>query len=173
MELTRTLAKLTRPRLYRSLQRERLFRWLDNACACQAAWITAPPGSGKTALVSSYIEARDLPAIWYQVDSGDADPASFFYYLASAVQSLSGNERLPLLAPEYLADLEGFSRRFFRELFSRLPQRCVLAFDNYHVVPPASVLHEIMRTAIDEVPPDAAIIITSRLEPPAAFSRLR
>jgi ATP/maltotriose-dependent transcriptional regulator MalT/DNA-binding SARP family transcriptional activator len=173
MELTRTLAKLTRPRLYRSLQRERLFRWIDNASACQAAWITAPPGSGKTALVSSYIEARDLPAIWYQVDSGDADPASFFYYLASAVQSLSGNERLPLLAPEYLADLEGFSRRFFRELFSRLPQRCVLAFDNYHVVPPASVLHEIMRTAIDEVPPDAAIIITSRLEPPAAFSRLR
>jgi ATP/maltotriose-dependent transcriptional regulator MalT/DNA-binding SARP family transcriptional activator len=173
MELTRTLAKLTRPRLYRSLQRERLFRWLDNACACQAIWITAPPGSGKTSLVSSYVEARDLPTIWYQIDSGDADPASFFYYLATAAKSLSVEAPLPLLAPEYLADMEGFTRRFFRELFSRLPPLCMLVFDNYHVVPAASVLHEIMRTAIDEVPSDAAIIITSRLEPPAALSRLR
>jgi LuxR family maltose regulon positive regulatory protein len=173
MEIARTIAKLTRPKLYKSLQRERLFRWLDDAKVCQAVWIPAPPGSGKTALVSSYIEARSLSSIWYQIDSGDADPASFFYYLATAVQTFSSAEPLPLLAPEYLADLQGFTRRFFRELFLRLPAKCILVFDNYHIVPPASVLHEVMRTAIDEVPSDAAIIVTSRLEPPAALSRLQ
>ena len=36
-------------------------------------WIGAPPGTGKTTLVASYLEARHLPGIWYRVDSGDSE----------------------------------------------------------------------------------------------------
>lgn len=173
MEHSFALAKLTRPRLYRTLPRERLFQRLDEAREHQAVWIASSPGSGKTTLVSSYLESRKLNAVWYQIDSGDADPASFFYYLAMAVDRLSRTAHLPLLAPEYLSDLPGFTRRFFRELFHCLPRPGALIFDNYHVVPLTSVLHGIMRDAIQEAPEGVSIIITSRLEPPDAFLRLQ
>ena len=173
MEHTIGLAKLTRPRLYRTLPRERLFQRLDEARKHQGVWIASSPGSGKTTLVSSYLESRKLNAVWYQIDSGDADPASFFYYLAMAVGGLSRTAHLPLLAPEYLSDLPGFTRRFFRELFHCLPRPGALVFDNYHAVPLTSVLHGIMRDAMEETPEGVNIIVTSRLEPPEAFLRLQ
>ena len=40
--------------------------------------------TGKTTLVASLLEARERPGIWYQVDAGDADPASFVYHLRLA-----------------------------------------------------------------------------------------
>jgi hypothetical protein len=64
------LAKLTRPRLYDALPRPRLFERLDAARERPVVWITAPPGSGKSTLVASYTEARNLPYLWYQVDVG-------------------------------------------------------------------------------------------------------
>jgi len=33
------------------------------------------------------------------------------------------------LTPEYLSDVPGFARRFFRELFSRLPVSMIVLFD--------------------------------------------
>src|SRR4029453_4443322 len=93
--------------------------------------------AGKTTLVASYLESRQLQGYWYQVDSGDADPATFFYYLGLAAgdaMSVKGKP-LPLLTPEYLPDLAGFSRRFFRELFSRLPRPAGLVLDNCTDVP--------------------------------------
>jgi ATP/maltotriose-dependent transcriptional regulator MalT/DNA-binding SARP family transcriptional activator len=150
-----------------------LFQRLGDLRASKAIWITGPPGAGKTTLTSSYLELRKLPALWYQVDSGDSDPASFFYYLAVAIHASDGGEQFPLLTPEYLPDISGFTRRFFRQLYSSLQKESVLVFDNYHLVPPASMLHTIMRDAIEEVPDGICVIVTSRTEPPAPLSRLR
>jgi LuxR family maltose regulon positive regulatory protein len=173
MEHSAGLSKITRPRLYRSLARERLFGQLDAMCARQAIWITGPPGIGKTTLCTSYLERRRTPALWYQMDSGDADPASFFYYLGVATQALAGGDALPLLTPEYLADLPGFTRRYVRQLFGRLRKGTVLVFDNYHAVSPASVLHAVIRDAIEEIPETVCVIFTSRAEPPPQLTRLR
>ena len=72
------LAKLSRPRLYEALPRERLFALLDEKRKHPAIWIAAPPGSGKTTLLASCVESRKLPCLWYHLDSADSDPATFF-----------------------------------------------------------------------------------------------
>ena len=44
-------------------------------------------GAGKTTLAASYLEEAGVPAIWHQIDPGDSDPATFFYYLKQAIEA--------------------------------------------------------------------------------------
>jgi LuxR family transcriptional regulator, maltose regulon positive regulatory protein len=167
------LAKLTRPRLYQAVARERLFRILDVKREHPVVWVAGPPGSGKTTLVASYLDASRSPAIWYQLDRGDSDPATFFYYLVQAVgaASRSRGRSLPLLTPEYLSDLDGFSRRFFRNAFARLPEGSLLILDNYQEIASDSALHQAVNAAIAEVPNSGNLLVISRMSPPGLFVR--
>ena len=88
-----SLAKLSRPRLFGVIQRERLFALLDENRGRLLVWLSGPPGAGKTTLVATYLESRELTSLWYQVDPGDADPASFFHYLTVAARTLGGARR--------------------------------------------------------------------------------
>ena len=98
-----SLGKTTRPSLSGILPRRRLFKLLDEARECPAVWVSGPPGCGKTTFVASYLDHARIPSLWYQLDVGDADVATFFYYLGVAAGALAGGdgEALPLLTPEY------------------------------------------------------------------------
>jgi len=167
------LAKTTRPSVPGALQRTRLFERLDAGREGALVWISGPPGSGKTTLVASYIEMHNLPCLWYQFDRGDSEAATFFYYVGQAASAEAGTEALPLLPPEYMDDLETFSRRYFRELYARFPSSSLLVLDNYHQIAAASPLHDVLRVGLDEVPPGITVVMLSRSEAPRALARYR
>lgn len=156
-------AKLARPRYTEVLPRERLFRRLDAGAG--VTWISAPPGAGKTTLASSYVDARELRHLWFQLDAGDADPATFFHYLG-----LAAGGGLPHLTAEYLGGLDVFARRFFETLASRLPGPCVLVLDNYHEIPVGAPLHELLAEGLARLPPGFAVIVLSRTPPPSELA---
>ncbi len=125
--LSPQLPKLSPPRLFDALPRPRLFAQLDALRARHpVVWITAPPGAGKTTLVASYLEHTGTTAIWFQVDDADADPATFFHYLAATHPPHTDEPPLPWLAPELAGDIPRFARRFFRAYFARLAPGAVL-----------------------------------------------
>ncbi|MFZ3064518.1 MAG: BTAD domain-containing putative transcriptional regulator [Nitrospirota bacterium] len=169
-------AKITQPRLIENIySRKRLFSVLDNALKKPVIWITAQGGAGKTTLITSYIKEKKLPCLWYQIDSGDGDIASFFHYMGIAARYAVPRKKTPLphLTPEYLGGLPVFTRNYFRELFSRLKTLSVIVFDNYQDAPADSSLHEIIQAGLSEIPEGINVIIISRTEPPSAFAGLR
>jgi LuxR family maltose regulon positive regulatory protein len=166
--------KTARPEFSRVYPRTLLFEQFDEALEQPMLWIAAPAGAGKTVAVSSYLAARELPVLWYLVDPRDEDPAHFFLSLAKAAQALAPEEALslPLLTPEYLSHLEVFTRNFFEALFRRLLRSALLVLDNYQEVQ-GTVLHEVLRSAAELVPADTTLVVISRKDPPAPFTRLR
>ena len=173
MQPNRTaLAKLTRPRLFDAVPRRRLFALLDNLLRHPCIWISGPPGAGKTTLVASWLEARRTPTFWYHGDAGDADPAAFFYYLAELARPLlpPRTKHLPYLAPEYLRDLPGFARRFFRQFFALLPTGAMLVIDNHHDAG-GQPFDALLKEAPNEIPDGAHLIVVSRAEVPSQLLR--
>jgi len=167
------LAKLTRPKTHKAMHRERLFAELDESRQRPLIWVASPPGAGKTTLVSSYLQNRKLRSLWYQLDAGDEDLATFFYYLTLAAPASKRDAELPKFLPGHRTDLPGFCRLFFRTLYSRASAPVVLALDNYHELSAASPLHVLLEQIVAEVPEDHCIVVMSRAEPPRELAPLR
>lgn len=168
-------AKLTRPRLHNAIPRQRLFDMLDSLRRThRALYLAAAPGAGKTTLVSSWLDCRGDAGIWIQVDAGDSDASTFFHHLGDAARAYARGRRLPLpaLTPEYLHDVAGFARRFFRELFRRMPAESSLVLDNYHEVGEGCDLHRLVAMAVEELTEGQTLVLISREAPPAAHARL-
>jgi len=138
-------------------------------------WITGPPGCGKTALISSYIESRHLPCLWYMVDEADADLSTFFYYLglAAAKAAPRKRRRLPLLTPERMPGLSVFAQRYFEELSSMLPVPSLLVLDDCHRVREDSAFFDTLREGISRLAPGIGTVLISRRDPHPSFARKR
>ena len=170
------LAKLTRPRLPAIFERPELLARLDGAAAeAPGIWIEGPPGAGKTTLVLAWLAERDSRCLWYQVDAGDRDPASFFHYLGLAVQAAAPRYRTPMprLTPEYMRGLPTFARNFFRELARRVGAPFVLVLDNVQEAGSGGPFFEILREGLEELPAEAHVVVVSRIGPPETLARLR
>ena len=170
-----SIAKITPPKTTGVFPRKRLFRLLDECREFPVTWVSAPAGSGKTTLVASCLAERRLNSIWYRVDEGDGEIATFFYYMGLAAKKAAPRTRnpLPLLTPEYLFGIDTFTLRYFENLYGRLKPPFVIVFDNYQHVKAESRFHEVVRNGLEILPDGIVAIIISREAPPPQFARLR
>lgn len=167
-----SLAKTTQPTLSMVVERARLFSRFDDRAGSRAVWISAAPGSGKTTCIASYLQSCGRRALWYQLDSTDADVATFFFYLRqSAIKhSPQSGHALPDV-PADGADWRKFGRQLFRAIFARFGEPMVVVFDNCESIPAQSQLHSALAAALEEVPAGSMLVFVSRADPPPPFAR--
>jgi ATP/maltotriose-dependent transcriptional regulator MalT len=165
-------AKICVPRLTETYRRQRLFRTLDAALQKRVVWIGAPAGAGKTSVVTTYLEARNLPTLWYNVDARDSDVANLFYYLSMAARLVAmRKKRLPVFSTEHQAGVGAFTRGFFEALGVDLPVPSAIVIDDYHEAR-SELLDEVLREAASALPAGVTLVIISRSESPRWLARL-
>ena len=110
------MSKVIRPILRDVFPRKRLFILLDQMRKQPVIWVSGLAGSGKTTLVNSYLEARRIPCLWYEVDEGDADLATFFYYLGQAAKKAAPEKEnlSPCLLPNISKTFQLLQNAFLR-----------------------------------------------------------
>lgn len=169
------MAKPSHPVHRGTCLRYRLFEQLDRMRAVPTIWVSAPAGSGKTTLISSYMEHSGAACLWYDLNEGDADIATFFHHLSQTAQRAAsrGQKPLPLLTPEYLQGVPTFTRGYFERLFGMFKPPFFLVLDDYHEVPLDSAFHEVMGIALAMIPEGANTVIISRRDPPAQLMRMK
>jgi LuxR family maltose regulon positive regulatory protein len=145
--------------------RERLFSLLDAGATGAVTVVAAPPGWGKTALLSSWAHERK-PA-WFSVESSD-DGLRFWSYLRTAVFRDGGEPDIP--APPRERDGTFLVR--FAHALARLPQPVVVVLDDLHQVTDPAVLDGLdflLRHAGERL----RLVVGSRTEPALGLHRWR
>lgn len=137
----------------------------DHPCT----WISAPGGTGKTYLLQSYIETGHRQALWYNLDEGDSDIATFFADLSEVLESV-GYGPLLRLFPD-VQHLARFSRLYFRQLAEQIEHPTLLILEDYHRVASEAGLHEAIAEAIGSLSASIRLVVLSREAPPPAFAR--
>ncbi len=97
-----------------------------------------------------------------------ADLSSFFYYLGLGARSFGGRAAAPLLllTAEYLADIPGYARHFFRLPFHRIQPPAALVIDDYHELAASNPVHGLLEQALNQAPEGINLIIIGRSSRP-------
>jgi LuxR family maltose regulon positive regulatory protein len=154
--------------------RENLLASLDISFTRKLSLIAAPPGYGKTTLLSVWIKERDFPAAWLSLDNGDNDSVLFLHYLIAALQNIDtdiGNISLALIKNAQGISPAAVLSALLNDL-AHLERDAILVLDDYHSIENQEV-HDHIGYLLDHLPPSMHIVLASRSDPPLSISRMR
>ena len=106
--------------------------------------VSAPAGSGKTTLVSEWVNGCGRPAAWLSLDEGDRDLTRFLTYLVAALQTIApqiGAGVMDVLQSPQPSPTESILTTLLNEITdlskdssTSAGQGFLLVLDDYHVI---------------------------------------
>jgi LuxR family maltose regulon positive regulatory protein len=173
---------MPRPRR-NAVARPRLLERLDQAQHSGLALVSAPPGFGKTTVLSEWLMARDRwasaedgrpSAVWLSLDAEDNELARFLSYLTAALARAAPQaveEARKLLRLPQFPPAETVLTVLINGLCS-LATDLVLVLDDYHTIE-ARAIHSALTFLLDNLPPPLHLVMSTRADPPLPLSRWR
>lgn len=150
-----------------TISRHALLNRLDTATH-RLTVVSAPPGSGKSALLADWANNLRSPLAWLSCDIDDADQAWFWRDVRAAIQHSWPDSALNDLDPVDQRDPRQLAIEIANALVS--VRGGVIVIDDYHLAGPAPAA---MIAFIDALPADLRLVLGSRRDPPFSLSRMR
>ncbi|WP_427131233.1 LuxR C-terminal-related transcriptional regulator [Pseudarthrobacter sp. S9] len=138
--------------------------------------MSAPAGFGKTTLLAEWLgetSGEDRCVAWLSLDPADNEPASFWTYVVTALQTAVpgvGSTALELIASSPLPT-ELVLATVLNEL-AAAPNGVWLVLDDYHLVDSHDV-GDGMVFLLEHLPPHVHVVISTRADPDLPLSRWR
>jgi len=170
----------------RLVSRPRLIEQLNAGMAGKLTLVSAPAGFGKTTLLSEWVAGCGRPVAWVSLDKGDNDPTLFWAYFIAALQTVHTDVGAAVLAalqsPTFAKantvagaatppPIEPLLTGLINEI-AEIPDPLALVLDDFHVITEQQV-HDALTFALDNLPPQMHLILSSRADPPWPLARLR
>jgi LuxR family transcriptional regulator, maltose regulon positive regulatory protein len=157
------------------VKRDELTTRLEKGLNKSITIIAAPPGFGKTTLLSAWLSKRpDKKVAWYSLDEDDNEPGRFFAYIAASLRPLEPD---PIPALDALLEAGSTNPRelsaaLLNDLSEFVSKSVVLVLDDYHHIT-SQAIHDAVAYLIDHLPSNIHLVFISRADPPLPLGRWR
>ena len=156
------------------IRRRLILDHLDQALNHKLTLIAAPPGYGKTTLLSIWARENKIPVAWLSLDSDDNELSLILQYLIAALQTLDpqfGQVALSQLKSPQVPPRKVILSSLINDL-ALFDKHFALILDDYHWIEDQHI-HSALTYLIDHQPEQVHLLIASRSDPPLQLSRLR
>ena len=168
------LSKFRRPLMRPgTVGRMPLIERLAGGDPCPIVSVVAPPGYGKTTLLSQWAERNGQAFAWVSVDEPDNDPKVLLTYIAAAldaIEPIDGRVFDALASP--VSSVPGSVVPRLGAAFSSMTSPVALILDDVHALH-NSECRAALSVLADHVPGGSRLALASRAEPPLRVARLR
>jgi len=153
--------------------RRELFGFLSADEGSGVTLLSAPPGSGKTVLLRSWVEDAGLEGnvAWVSVERAEQDPQRFWLSVIGRLREAAGAEIVENLEPSPTFDGDALVDRLISEL-GALEDVVVLVIDDVHELRSPEVLRQ-LEALLDRRPSLLRVVIAGRRDPRLGLHRLR
>ncbi len=159
--------EVARPRLYQKLD-------LHLNAGCQLFLVSAPPGFGKTTLVSAWTRKINHPTAWLSLEKADNEPFRFWRYVIAAFRTIFSNirpELVEILKSPQLPPLD-YIISILVNFLATCQAPFFLVLDDYHLIETHEI-HESLESFLDHLPANGRVILITRSDPTLHLARRR
>ena len=161
----------TNPRYF--IPRPRLNDLLDQVVEAPLTLVVAPAGSGKTQLISNWIETTDVQSAWLSLEETDDNETELWFGVIAALEQLApgcGIDAQSLL--QGAMPTSDVVRALLDRLESSPSESCILVLDDVHFLRHA-VTCQSLALFVQHLPRWLHVILIGRTDPDLPLDRLR
>ncbi len=156
-----------------AVDRPGLLRRLDQGLSGPLTLIIAPAGAGKSVLLAQWAASQvKVEFVWLELTAFDDDPVRFSRRLLAGLSEIHPEfGELSELVPLHGAGIGVPLLEALVAQMAELPE-VVIVIDDLHQLTNATLISDLGRL-VDLMPPQIHLVLSSRVDPPLAWSRYR
>lgn len=146
-----------------TIERPRLLVKLQSVLEYKLTLVSAPPGYGKTTLVSQFVQQVEYPVAWHTVEERDRDVPNVFSQCVSALaQIVPGMDTLTPLVGGAPSELAALIANHLRE---NLRDDIIFILDDVQNLAGSPAAETWLRTLVRFLPNNCHLVLVSRILP--------